>query len=135
MGANATLTGSRWTGNNDITRCVRKFSWSQFVAVRVSENQLSAEGWALRAPGWAAQQNEKEVLLKTEELGVNMLQSLFRLQSPLTHKPFVTFSRPFRTWEVYFSVDFASACICITPMQQMIHWKLCERLRFDHATK
>ena len=26
-------------------------SWSQFVAVRGSENQLSAEGWALRAPG------------------------------------------------------------------------------------
>ena len=57
-----------------------QFSLESVVAVRGSENQLSAEGWALRDPGWAAQQDEKEVLLNTEELGVNMLQSLFNLQ-------------------------------------------------------
>ena len=55
-------------------------SLESVVAVRGSENQHSAEGWILKAPSWAAQQNEKEVLLKTEELGVNMLLSLFSLQ-------------------------------------------------------
>ena len=95
-----------------------------FIAVWGSENQLQTEGWALRTPSWAAQQNEREVQLKTEELGVNMLLSV---QSP-THLSHITLSQPFcnpfenKVWEVYFSkevrsfviiVDYVSACICI----------------------
>ena len=48
--------------------------------------------WALRTPDWAAQQNEKEVLLKTKELGVNMLQFV---QSP-TQLSHITLSQLFR---------------------------------------
>ena len=73
-------------------------SWSQlqlklelqFEGVWTSSKQRD---WALRTPSWAAQQNEKEVLLKTEELGVNMLQSV---QSPTHLNPFTTLSQPFR---------------------------------------
>ena len=61
----------------------------QFEAVRTSSQQRA---WALRTPGWAAQQNEKEVLLKSEEPGVNMLQSV-RSPTHLSHK---TLSQPFR---------------------------------------
>ena len=43
-------------------------------------------------PDWAAQQNDKEVLLKTEELGVNMLQFV----QSLTHLSHITLSQPFR---------------------------------------
>ena len=42
-------------------------SWSQLVGIRVavwgSENQLQTEGLGPQDPGWAAQQNEKEVQL------------------------------------------------------------------------
>ena len=44
-------------------------------------------------PGWAAQQNAKEVLRKLEELGVNMLQSV---PSP-THLSHITNITPFAT--------------------------------------
>ena len=52
---------------NDISRCDRKFS--QLESVCCSSRQWepdSAESWVLRPPGWAAKQNEKEVLLKME---------------------------------------------------------------------
>ena len=86
------------------------------VSVRGSEKQLPAKGLGPQDPGWAAQQNEKEVLLKTEELEVNMLQSV---QSP-THLSHTTLWN--KVWEVYFSkevcsfiiiVDYVSACICV----------------------
>ena len=72
-------------------------------------------------PHWAAQQNEKEVLLKTKELAVNML--LF-VQSP-THLPHITLSQPFRNpfatisnkvWEVYFSKEVCSVVIVVLTM-------------------
>ena len=71
-------------------------SWSQLVgvlvAVRSSENQLQTEGLGPQDPSWAAQQNEEEVLLWPEELGVNMLLSV---PSP-THPSHTTLSQPFR---------------------------------------
>ena len=81
---------------NPVPQTVR-VSWNQlqlefelqFEAVRTNSQQ---KDWALWNPGWAPQQNEKEVLLKTEELGVNMLQSV---QSP-THLSHTTLSQPFR---------------------------------------
>ena len=83
-------------------------------------------------PDWAAQQNEKEVLLKTKELGVNMLQFV---QSP-THLSHITLSQPFRIkCERYiFSKElcpfviivlamfphvYVYSCICIMAMQQV----------------
>ena len=71
-------------------------------------------------PSWAAQQNKEEVLLWSEELGVNMLQSV---PSP-THLSHITNINPFenKVWEVYFSkevcsfviiVYYVSACMCI----------------------
>ena len=62
FGADATLTGSRWTTNNYITRCHRQF---ELVGVSCSwKNHLPAEGLGPSVTlGWAAQQNEKEVLL------------------------------------------------------------------------
>ena len=78
-------------------------SWSQLVGVWVavwgSENKLQTEGLGPQGPSWAAQQNEEEVQLQPEELGVNMLQSV---PSPthLSHitniNPFATLSQPFQ---------------------------------------
>ena len=55
-------------------------------------------------PGWAAQQNEEEVLLWSEELGVNMWQSVSVSNSPLTHNQHQPFRNSFenKVWEVYF---------------------------------
>ena len=93
FGENVTLTGSKWALNNYITRFHREFkllgvSLLEFEAVRTNSWQRI---WALGTPGWAAQQNEKELLLKTDELGVNMLQSV---QSP-THLSHRTLSQLF----------------------------------------
>ena len=136
-----TPTESRWPSKNYITRCHRQF---EFVGVRGrqssvrgsefqslleircrSDSQLQTEGLGPQDPGWAAHQNEEEVLLLSEELGVNMLQSLFRLQltshTQPFRNPFATYSR-MKVWEVYFSkevcsfviiVDYVSACTCI----------------------
>ena len=79
-----TPVGSRWASNNYITRCHRQFEL-------VGDKMLLWEP-APRTPDWAAQQNGKEVLLKTEEFGVNMLQSV---QSP-THLSHITLLQPFR---------------------------------------
>ena len=79
---------------NPVPQTVRS-SWSQLVGVRVavrgSDNQLETEGFDPQDPGWAAQQNEKEVLLWPGELGVSMLQSV---PSP-THLSHTTLSQPF----------------------------------------
>ena len=86
-------------------------SWSQlqlkFEAVRTSSQQRP---WALRSPGWAAQQNKKEVLLKTEELGGQYVAVYPVSNSPLTHKPFATLSQTFRIkCERYI---FLKNCVC-----------------------
>ena len=112
FGADATPTRSRWSSNNYITRVPQRVrvSWSQFVGVRVairgSENQLETEDLGPQDPGWAAQQNEGEVLLWPEELGVNMLQFV---PSP-THLSHTTLSQPFRIkCERYI---FLKKCVC-----------------------
>ena len=90
LGADVTPTRNRWVSNNCITRCHRQV---QLVGDKLLYwEPAPREDWALRTPGWAAQQNEKEVLLKTEELGVNMFQSF---QSP-THLSLITLLQPFR---------------------------------------
>ena len=129
IGAIQTPTGSRWVSNNYITRCHRQLELVGVrVAVRASENQLPAEGLGPQDPGWATQQNEKEVLLKTEELWVNMLQSV---QSP-TQLSYTTLSQHFRIkCERYFFskemcsfviiVDHVSAYICIRIVVSRLH--------------
>ena len=85
LGTNATLTGSRWVSNNDITRCDRKFRKLEIRCCR--EHQHPAEGPQdprLSSPA------EREVLLNTKELEVNMLQFV---QSP-THLSYITLSQP-----------------------------------------
>ena len=98
-------------------------SWSSSCSSRqwepIPSRGLGSSGPPVEQPG----RMRKEVLLKTEKLGVNLLQSV---QSPshLSPRPF---RNPFATisnkvWEVYFSkevcsfviiVDFVSACICV----------------------
>ena len=96
LGLDVTPTRSRWISNNYIIRGHRQV---QLVGVsQVGDKMLSREPapsrglWDLRTPDWAAQQNEKEVLLKTKELGVNMLQFV---QSP-TQLSHITISQPIR---------------------------------------
>ena len=137
-------TGSRCTSNNYITRCHRQLelvgvrgrqtvSSSQLefelqfqLEIRCrSENQFQTEGLDPQDPGWAAQQNEEQVLLWSEEVGVNMWQSLSIYNSSLTHNQHQPFRNPFenKVSEVYFSkevcsfviiVDYVSAYICIS---------------------
>ena len=130
FGAGAMPTGSRWASNNYITRCHRPLESVETVPVAVGvswgtrcqrENQLADwELVALRTPGWAAQQNEEEVLLWSENLG-SMSGSLSPSPTHLSH---ITNINPFanKVWEVYFSkevcsfiiiVDYVSECICI----------------------
>ena len=96
--------------------------------------------WALRTHGWAAQQNEEEVLLWSEELGANMWQSLSVSNSPLTHNQHQPFRNPFenKVWEVYFSkevcsfviiFDYASACICI---RIVVSWLCNNKIVYCH---
>ena len=63
---------------------------------------------------WAAQQNEKELLLKTKELGVNMLQFV---QSS-THLSHIILSQTIsnKVWEVYFSKELCSFVIIVLTM-------------------
>ena len=74
---------------NPVRQTVRE-SWSQLVGDKMLqwEPAPSRGLWALRTSDWAAKQNEKEVLLKTKELGGNMLQFV---QSP-THLSHITLS-------------------------------------------
>ena len=97
------------------------WSWGQFVGVRGSENHIEKPS-----------RMRKKCCYNTEELGVNMLQSV---PSP-THLSNTTFSQPFATlsnkvWEVYFSkevcsfviiVDYVSvySCICIMWLYSII---------------
>ena len=83
FGTDATPTRSRWESNNNITRCHKRLGQLDFEAGRVqfefqsqfefqpqlgtkcrSESQRQTEGLDPQDPGWAAQQNEEEMLLK-----------------------------------------------------------------------
>ena len=68
---------------------------------------MSQQRLGLHAPGWAAQENGKEMLLSPEELGgVNMLQFCSVSNSSLTDN---TFRNPFEPsqikWDIYFSKE------------------------------
>ena len=101
LSADATLTeaGGCQKLYNPVLREVR-VSWrSEFGVNACSSKQWEpdpAESWALRSPGWAAQENERDVLLWPEELGVNMLQFCSVSNLPITHIPFVTLSNKVR---------------------------------------
>ena len=100
-------------------------SWSQlqlkfkllFEAVRTSSQQRA---WALRTPSWAAQQNEKEVLLKTEELGGQYVAICSVSNSPLTHNPFATLSN--KVWEIYF---YKEACSFVNWSHHYVSTDIC----------
>ena len=99
FGADAMPTGSWWMSNNYITRCHRRF---ESVGVRVAvpigdkmpecepspDRRLGPSGPTVEQPS----QNAKEVLLWSEELWVNMWQSIPVSNSPLTHNQ----HQPFR---------------------------------------
>ena len=105
-------TGSRWVSENYITRChIRLELVSLSVSVADGDKMPAWESACrLRAtsPQWTTveqpNQNAKEVLLWSEELGVNMLQSVPISNSPLTHNQHRPFCNPFenKMWEVYF---------------------------------
>ena len=128
-----TPTGSRRSWDNYITRCHRRL---ESVPVSQFEFQLVSWSWSwsqlgdkmpawesacrLRAcgPQWPAveqpSQDEKEVLLWSEELWVNMWQSVPVSNSPLTHNQHQPFRYPFenKVWEVYFYKEVCS----------FVHW-------------
>ena len=59
------------------------------VGEKMLELEHVPERLGPQAPGWAAQENENDTRRYPDGAGeVNMLQSLFSLQLPLTHKPF-----------------------------------------------
>ena len=121
FGADATLTRSRWMSNNYITRCHRQFELVGVrVAVRGSENQLSAEGLRPQDP-WLSSPAEWERSAAKDRRTWGQYVAVYSVfNSPLTHNPFATLSN--KVWEVYFSkevcsfviiVDYVSAYICI----------------------
>ena len=85
---------------NPVPQTVR-VSWSQLQlkfelqleAVRTSSQQRA---WALRTPGWAAQQNEKRSAAKDRGTWGQYVAVYSVSNSPLTHNPFATLSQPFR---------------------------------------
>ena len=91
-----------WSLSCSCSSSSRQSSWScssrQWVPFAVgarcrSESQHQTEGFGPQDPGWAAQQNEEEVPLWSEELGVNMWPSI---PSP-THLSHITNINPFAT--------------------------------------
>ena len=138
-GANAMLTGSRWASNNYITQCHREFeivgvscSWSLSCSLRQWELTPSRGLVPSGPPVEQQSRMRKEVLLKTEELGVNMLPSV---QSP-THLSHTTLSQPFRIkceryiflkkcvhlslLLIMFPHVYVYSCICITAIQHLL---------------
>ena len=102
---NSVKTGSQsWRSDELTTRCSR-------------ESQHSAESWALRPPGWAAQENRKETRLWPIVWGSIYCSSVW--------SPTPSHTQPFQIkWEVYFIfkevfarlyyyVNMSSACICV----------------------
>ena len=132
-------TRGRCTSNNYITRCHRRLesvSSGKFNSSRSGrqlgtrcriESQRQTEGLGLQWPTVEQpSQDEKEVLLYSEELWVNMLQSVYVSNSPLTHnqhQPFqikcernIFINKCVRSFiEVRHYVDYISvySCICI----------------------
>ena len=139
-----TPTGSRWVSNNYITRCHRRFEWVQFemqlefelqfqLEIRCrSENQLQTWGLGPQDPGWAAQQNEEEVLQWPDELGVNVWQPLSVSNSPHTHNQHQSFRDPFenKVWEVYFYKEVCSfvpleSSLLLTMFPRIFIYNIC----------
>ena len=92
-------------------------SWSQLGTRCRIESQRQTEGLGPRGPTVEQpSQDEKEVLLWSEELWVNILQSVPVSNSPLTHNQHQPFSNPLenKVWEVYF---FKEVC-------PFVHWSL-----------
>ena len=111
-----TPAGSRWVSNNYITRCHRRLefnwssrqaefsssyshsssssrSWRQVAVVRASASQRA---WAFRTPVEQPSRMRKECCYNTEELGVNMWQSVTsptHLSHIININPFATLSR------------------------------------------
>ena len=119
LAANATLKGSRWISNNDITRCDRQFelvgvSLLQFEAVRTSRGLGPQDPRSSSIAEW------ERSAANDRRTGGQYVAVCSVSNSPLIHNPFATLLN--KVWEVYFSkevcsfvviVDFASACICV----------------------
>ena len=106
FGANATLTGSRWMSNNDITRCHRKFelggvscSWSSSCSSRQWEPApsigLGPQDPRLSSTAEWERSDAKDIGTWGQYVAVCSVSN-----SPLTHNPFATLSN--KVWEVYF---------------------------------
>ena len=113
-----TLAGSRWVSNYYITPATG--SSDQLERRCWNESHVPAEAWP-QAPGWAAQENGKEILLWPEEWGSICCSSV---QSP-THLSHTTLSIKI---EVYFSkelcplVFIASLWFCIWVYNNSNTW-------------
>ena len=70
-----------------------------------------------QAPGWAAQENGKEMMLYPEDLGGQYFAVLFCLQlTSHTVKPFVTLSNFRIKWDAYFSKELCPLVFIVLNM-------------------
>ena len=97
FGADATPTRSRWVSNNYITPC---HSGSQLIGVRVavrgSENQLPAEGLHPQDHRLSSSTKWERSAVKDRGTWCQYVAVCSVSNSPLTHKPYTTLSKPFR---------------------------------------
>ena len=115
-----TPTKRRWTSNDYITRVKTRsqlvgdqMSWrSEELEIRCSRENQHPERLGPQAPGWATQENGKEMRLCPIEWR-SICCSSIRFPTPSHTQPFQI------KWEVYFSsllcrcYDSACRCICI----------------------
>ena len=106
---NCDATGSKWTSNNYITRCHRRFGWvgvsliGVWVAVRGSENQLPAEGLGPQDPRLSSPAEWERSAAIVRGTWGQYVAVCSVSNSPLTHNPFVN-----KVWEVHFSKELCS---------------------------
>ena len=126
-------SGSRWTNDNYITRCSRRFepvgvSWRQDAEARASGRQKAL------GPQWPTveqpKQDEEELLVWSEELSVKITISHTQPASDLSKIKckrlyFYKEVRSFVHWNSYVMFDYVSPYICIC-----IHIQLYNNLRF-----
>ena len=96
-----------WAWNKNITRCTGSSSQLEIGCCRENSTQQSEP----QAPGWAAQENEKDTLLCPEELGRSICCSPCSVYNSLSH---TTLSNKVRG--TYFSKEVFARPFCVVVM-------------------
>ena len=87
--------------------------------------------WVLRIPVEQPSRIREEVLLWSEELGVNMWQSLSVSNSLLKHDQHQPFRNPFanKVWEVYF---YKEVCSFVIWSRHYVSVNICKHMSIKH---